>query len=325
MGTKTTSSTKVEVPPPTEDEKRAKALSNLVNEQNLRDAGYDIIDEGGALSLRPRALTPEQQEQKDFDTQLQKQIRQRLFGGPVDEETRKLVDETFGATRELGNEEIARFMREQAGARGLDLATDTPALKELGLAKSRLETGLGGARSAALLDQGNRQQLFAASLNEFQQNLKQQAFLNRSMIGESYAQTGLGLSRERFGQATQRNSQSTSGPGTWIGPLAQAGAAAASAYMMSSRDFKDDIEVADIDAILDEIESTPVYTWRYKPEFADGRRHIGPVTEESPPQIVSDDGKALVGQDMLGFMFAALKALSAKVKQLEQNANGAVR
>ena len=86
----------------------------------------------------------------------------------------------------------------------------------------------------------------------------------------------------------------------------------------SSRDFKDGIESLTADeyaTILDEVESTPVYRWNYKPEFGDSRRHIGPVVEESPAQIT--EGKMLVPIDYMGFMFGAIKALNEKVKRLE--------
>jgi hypothetical protein len=81
--------------------------------------------------------------------------------------------------------------------------------------------------------------------------------------------------------------------------------------MMSSRDFKENIEPAEMDTILDQVAATPIYRWNYK---GDARRHIGPVTEEAPEMIV--DGKILVSVDYMGFMLAAIKALNEKVKQL---------
>ncbi len=108
----------------------------------------------------------------------------------------------------------------------------------------------------------------------------------------------------------QMNAQNQSSKGSGIGSLLGAGAG----YLMkSSRDFKTDIDPYN-DDVLSQVDATPIYTWRYK-----GREtiHLGPVTEEAPKIIVSEDGKALVPINYLGFMFAAIKALNTKVAALE--------
>ena len=89
-GSKQKSTTTITVPPPTAEETRAKEIGNLVNAAQLQAMGFDITGEPGALKLTQRPLTAEEQEQRDFDVQLQKQIRQRLLGGPVDPETKRL-------------------------------------------------------------------------------------------------------------------------------------------------------------------------------------------------------------------------------------------
>lgn len=326
-GGKSKTTTTVNIPPPTAEETRAKAISNLVNEANLNTLGYNITDDGsGNLSLVQRALTAEEQEQKDFDAKLQQQIRQRIMGGPVDPETKALVGQTFEASRARGNRSLEDFVRQIAGSRGLDF-TDSPILKELAQGKANLELGLGGAEAASLLDQGNRQQLFAASLDEFQKGLQQQAMINRMNVGGAYSNTGSQLAALR-GMQTTTTQQTSGGGGGLFGPI-MGGLGAAGGFMQglgalgafSSRDFKENIEPANLDTILDEIAATPIYTWNYKPEFGDSRRHIGPVIEEASPRI--SEGKVLVPIDYMGYLFGAIKKLNEKVKAIEAQ-NGTV-
>jgi hypothetical protein len=178
------------------------------------------------------------------------------------------------------------------------------------------------------LNVGQSQQLFSQALREFQNNLAQQALANRASIGESFAQTALGLGRERMAQTT--TTQKTSGGGGLGGSFISGGLGMIGALgggllgnpglFGSSRKFKEDIDPLkskEYKRILDKLDEMPNYRWKYKRLFGDPRRHIGPVTEESPIEIVTDDGKAIVIQDAIGFMMAAMKGLSKKIKELE--------
>jgi len=238
----TTSTTTTNVPPPTPEESQAKDLANQINLLNLKEQGYDAkwiedtpstydrkgnvkVAGKGHWDITERALTPEEQAAKARDAELEQLAYNRLKG-VADPETQKLVDETFQGQREAGNEELKRFLSEQAAARGMSV-TDTPLLRELGLQKGNLETQLRGAQSAALLDVGQRNQIFAQALREFQTNLRQQAFLNRAGISESAAQTALGLGRLRT--ANTSSSTSTTTPFMSGGQAVSAGVGAASA------------------------------------------------------------------------------------------------
>ena len=319
--TKTT--TTVTVPPPTPEEEQDKALGRGINELQLGQLGYEAIynPETKSYTFNKIPLTPQQQIEEEQFNKLRELSYNRMMG-IADPETQRLVGETFQGQRAAGNEELTRYLTEQAAARGLDI-NDTPLLRELGLQKSKLETGLRGAEAASLLDVGSRNQLFGQSLAEFQQGLQQQAFMNRQGLGESALQSGLGLGRMRMQPTT--STQRTSGGGGLFGGLGgsliQGGLGAAGsigAAMISSRDFKDGIEPLTAEeyvSILSEVENTPVYRWNYKPEFNDSRRHIGPVVEEAPAQIT--EGKMLVPIDYMGFMFSAIKALNEKVTRLE--------
>jgi len=325
-GGKMKSKTTVVVPPPTPEEEQDKALGRGINLLGLGEQGYDAVYDPNTkqYTFTKRPLTPEQQEE---ETQLKK-LREMSFNrmmGIADPETQRRVGEVFQSQRASGNEELTRYMNEQAGARGLNLS-DTPLLRDLGLQKSRLETGLRGAEAASLLDVGQANQIFGQSMAEFQNALRQQAFLNKQSVGEQALQSGLGLGRMRMGQATTTQTQSGGGGlgasllGGGLGMLGQLGAAAITRMPFSSRDFKDHIDALSPEEyakVLADVEATPVYRWNYKPELAgsDRRRHIGPVVEESPEEIF--EGKMLVPIDYMGFMFAAIKALTEKVKRLE--------
>jgi hypothetical protein len=254
-------------------------------------------------------------------------------------------------------EDINQQARGAAASRGLNM-TDSPIsgerekiLTRFGEDQSRnkrmlgedfgrnlrnFETSLSGAQAGATLDVGQRQQIFAQSLRQFQEGLQQQAFANRQMIGESFANTAMGLGNLRsrnvqqtttgMGSSGSSASSIMGGAGGFmqgIGSLfsafggssaggAAGGASSGLSGMFSSREYKENIEPADIDKFLEELESTPIYEWSYK---GDSRRHIGPVTEEAPKVMV--DEKMLVPIDYLGFLFGALKALNEKVKRLE--------
>lgn len=166
-----------------------------------------------------RELLERQISQQQFGRQIEEEVTPRLLAQLRGEEflspgQESLLDELFGTQLELGEEDIRRFAGELAGQRGLRLG-DTPIGGEALRAEERLVRGLRGARAGAGLQFGERQQLFTQSLQEFQANLRQQAFLNRISLA-STAPLSLNLSgilaRERIAGAptTQRSKTSPS-------------------------------------------------------------------------------------------------------------------
>ncbi len=121
------------------------------------------------------------------------------------------------------------------------------------------------------------------------------------------------LGSSTFSMAGLGSNLSSLGSGIW-GGLSSIGSGLMG-LIGSSRDFKEDIQPLTRDDILDMVDSTPIYRWRYK---GDTRMHTGPVTEESPRLIVSDNGKMLDMIDYNGFLFAGLKALNRKVDSLSR-------
>lgn len=256
------STTTVSMPPPTAEEERAKMLANLINEVNLYEAGYELAGPDEAAqgkiselqkeyderysasvssgqkddrlnqldaeikklqggSLRKRALTPEEETRQKRNLELEELAYNRLKG-VADPETQRLVAETYQGQRESGNKELERFLGEQAASRGMSL-NDSPLLREVGIQKSDLETRLRGAEAGSLLDVGSRNQLFGAALREFQEGLRQQAFINRAAIGESYSQTASGLARLRAASPTTTSRMTMPGGGFNFGSAIMGG------------------------------------------------------------------------------------------------------
>ncbi len=220
----TDNTTTVSLPPATQEEIDQRNKSNAIQDQQLYDAGYqwranDATHATQWLDKRP--LTAQEQQDADFDTKMKKYVQDQMTG-VVSDETRKLVGDIYQSQREAGNSEIDRFARESAGARGLDLTTDSPAMREASLAKGNLEGQLGGAQAASLLNQGNAQQLFAANYNQFQQQLQQQAFVNRQAMAGGFNQNAQQFAQMRSLQPTQTSkttSYMSGGPSPFLGAL----------------------------------------------------------------------------------------------------------
>jgi len=211
--------TKVMLPPPTPEETQARERQDLLQGLQLQDAGYEFgWDENGKQMLRKLPPTAEQTADQEFEQKLKAYTQQRLLGGPVDPQTQALVGQVYDASRSKGTSQIDAFAREQAGAKGLDLTTDSPAMRESLMAKSNLETGLGGAQAASLLDQGNAQQIFAAQLNQFQQALQQQAFQNKSAMAGGYNQSAMQMAQIR-GMSPTTRSTFNNGTTPFVGAL----------------------------------------------------------------------------------------------------------
>ena len=88
--------------------------------------------------------------------------------------------------------------------------------------------------------------------------------------------------------------------------------------IFSSRKFKEikpEIEDSEIDSIVEQIESMPIYRWKYKAIFNDSKEHIGPMVEDSPKDIVSGDSLDVI--NVIGVLLASVKSMSKRLKVLE--------
>ncbi len=342
---KTKSTTTVNVPDPTFEERLYKALGSAIGVAGLQDMGYDFaygnegevenptfvlpaeVDRWGrtkkgstplAIRIGKRAPTEEEALRAQRNKALEDKFYEQLMGNGLSSEDRANIDTIYDEQIRRGQGDILTFAQQQAAQRGMSL-TDSPIGKDALRAGGDLMLGMNSARAGAYLNKGQSNQIFGQELRNFQEQLKQQAFANRAGISEQFLQSGLGLGRMRYGSAGQStvSSQPSGLQNTLLGGGLGALGSIGAGFAFSSRTFKEDIEPYSLETILDEIEATPVYSWRYKSEFGDPRTHVGPVTEESPRAIVTEDGRALVTLDYLGYMFGAIKALTQRVKELE--------
>lgn len=102
----------------------------------------------------------------------------------------------------------------------------------------------------------------------------------------------------------------------------------------SSKDFKDQIGEVDPDDILEKVEALPVVEWRYHNGTRlgiDQSKHIGPYAEDFNALFgtgvdngIDVDTSQIHVADATGVLIAAVKALSARVKQLEEGNDAAI-
>jgi hypothetical protein len=309
-------------PPPTQEETDINKLSSLLLQQQASEE-FDIIrdDDGNIVDIKRKPLTPEEIEAQEFERDLIARAREQLLGQPS-EETRELVGKTFESTRTRGTDELQRFAIQQAGSRGLRLS-DSPIGETSLRAKADLEAQLASAEAGALLNVGERERIFAQSLREFQNQLEQQKFVNQLNLAGRAGQFG---AQQGATRASLFRPQVIGGGGSVLGGIAgglssagnfMQGAAALAAFLpKSSRKFKHAIvSVTEEESgkMLEKALETPIYKWRYN-AFPD-KEHIGPMTEESPTEIVDGDMLDVVGY--LGFLLGCVKALTRKLQVLE--------
>jgi Chaperone of endosialidase len=84
----------------------------------------------------------------------------------------------------------------------------------------------------------------------------------------------------------------------------------------SDRDIKEDFVPVNAQAVLDQLQTLPLSTWKYK--GADGRRHIGPMAQDFHAAFdrlldLKSDDKTIAPLDEAGVAFAAIQALQAQV------------
>ena len=186
----------IKPPAASPQEQRSIDLSLLLEELGIGQLGYNVVQKpGGGIELVQRELTPEEEQGAQFEKDLFGRERRALLED-ISPETRELVGKEFEGARTRGEEDIRRFATELAGQRGLRVS-DTPIGGEALRAQERLTSGLRSAEATALLSLADKQRLFGQALREFRENLKQQAFLNRSSIAGGTRNLGLELGNLR--------------------------------------------------------------------------------------------------------------------------------
>jgi hypothetical protein len=212
-----TTNSVVTTPQASPEEEKDRALGRGLQMLSLNEQGYlsQYDEESKTWSFTKKApaqMSADEQADMAMDKEM-KQLAMDKLRGVVSPETKRLVGETYGAQREAGNAELDRFSSANMAARGLT-ANDTPALREVGLQKSAMETGLRGAEASSLLDVGQRNQMFGQAMMEFQKGLQQQAFMNKAMIGQSAFASAGGLANMRSLNQTTNTYQKGTGAAT---------------------------------------------------------------------------------------------------------------
>lgn len=208
------------------------------------------------------------------------------------------LQEIFNLQRQRGTEDIQRLGTQLAGRRGLNLF-DTPIGQPLLEEQRKFSEGMGASEAQSRL------------------GLSQQAIQNRlALLG---ATTG-GVS-QLFGTTQPQVLPGMQGQGSLGGTLGGIGGllggvgTVGSWLWPSSARFKEALEPVKDDAALRALRAMPIYRWNYKGQQ---EKHIGPITEQSPAEIVTEDRLKLKLADALGLNLAATKALDRKVEKLEK-------
>lgn len=138
--------------------------------------------------------------------------------------------------------------------------------------------------------------------------------------------SAVNLAAQLFGKGAPEagTTTSTTTPGGMqsAATIAQIVAALAMAYGAagSSIEFKEDISIVDeekLNQLLTEIEQFDIVNFRYKGEQIN-IPHIGILAEEAPDVIKWRlDNRFIDITDCIGYLFATVKALSKKIKELE--------
>lgn len=87
----------------------------------------------------------------------------------------------------------------------------------------------------------------------------------------------------------------------------------------SSVEVKQDVHALlddDYRDILDKIEKTPLFRYRFRASGIDQKQRVGVIAEEAPEDILDETGKCVSLLDYVGFLFAGLKAQAKVINKL---------
>lgn len=140
------------------------------------------------VAFQRKSLTALDQQAPEGPTQIEKEIKtlsdQRALAilkgeaPPLSPQQEGFIEETFKSADTEARTGLRSFAEELAATRGLKL-TDTPIGDTVLRESARLSGGLAGAKATAKLDVSQTRQAFEEGVRQFQENLRQQAFLNR--------------------------------------------------------------------------------------------------------------------------------------------------
>lgn len=98
------------------------------------------------------------------------------------------------------------------------------------------------------------------------------------------------------------------------------GAGTSAAFLMSTKKAKKKIVkegAKEERAAMKSLSGTPIYNWKYKNESDASKSHVGTLTEEAPPEIVSKDGRSLDVASYFGLLTHGIKDINRRLVRLE--------
>jgi hypothetical protein len=194
--------------------------------------------------------------------------------------------------------------------------------KSYGTARTNLErySPAGGAlqkgyRTLSVAEAGDKGRLYNDNLNDAVSKLAAQGSFGTSAgISAGSGQVGAGTGQTSLGGGyTDLSKMQASG---WGSGLQGIGSIAGKAAGKCSMIFKRAVEpYRDHEAALAIVMAQPLATFEY---IGDGpKRHIGIITEQSNPQLVSQDGLHVDYVDVVGVLIGAIQAQQRQIEALE--------
>lgn len=186
------------VPGRSPEEIRLMDLQSQLAEINLRAA------QGAEKEQADRAASPLAKQQQELEAKATANLLARVTGqAPVlSPEEQGYLDTIYGTAQGQGERDIRRFAESLAASRGFTLA-DAPIGNEALRQQGQLTQSLQGQKAASALNLGTAAADFNARLVAFQDQLRQQAMMNRlNLAGLQGGMTAFGsqLLGERLGQ-----------------------------------------------------------------------------------------------------------------------------
>lgn len=108
----------------------------------------------------------------------------------------------------------------------------------------------------------------------------------------------------RANQASQQNQQTQAGVGAALSLIS----------LFCSAEYKENGQAVNEDEVLNKLDFLNLEMWNYK---GDNTKHIGPYAEDFQKLFGLGNGQEIAGVDAFGVLIAAVKSLSAKVRELE--------
>lgn len=240
------------------------------------------------------------------------QLLRDLFGRGVQQST--IAGEAGG--RLLGRRaQVLAEIEGEAGARRIGLRQDIRdarlrALLGAGqLQNQRFDASVRLKVGMAQVDAQNRATGASLKIAAMNDATRRQLGLAELALNEKLGTRGLDI-QERLGEAQISQQQRSSILGTiaaGIGSIVP---------FLSHEALKEQIEEVNEWEMLELVNRTKVYKFKYLPEIGDSRSHIGTLANEAPQEIST--GIMIVPQDAIFALYGAVQALSKRVEELEK-------